>query len=184
MQVYREVKLADGVKYKIKKVNPLSNHVPDHLKDQFMFLKRQIEGSEAMLLGKKIAAIQRSVDRLERLAQRAEDFIDSEAATTEKREEYFKKLEVFLQEKDNALAQLDEEDTKYTKLVQSLTERSIEVAAWGLSLDPNCMSQETAENLVDETTAIIVVRAMLGLSVDEFNKPEEELRPTKTSENG
>lgn len=179
MQVFREVKLADGAKYKVKKVNILGNIVPDHLRDSFMFLKRHIEGSDAMLLNRKINSINRSVDRLERLAVRAEAFIDAETTSPEKREEYFHKFEVFLSEKDKVLAALDEEETKYTKLIQTLTERAIEVAIWGMTLDPNCMSIESAESIIDESNAVSVVRALLGMYVEPVEN--EDLRPTETS---
>lgn len=153
-----EVTLADGSKVEVPRVSPFG--APDGIAEKLRYLEDQTRGVTLDRLGRKIQRELGRADRLEKMSERCDAFIQHPDTPPEKRDEYFKKMESFNSQIEGALDNVEKAGNEILEVNDRINKYADEVSTWIITeklkpLDPS--------QVLDPDVAIDVCRAALGL---------------------
>jgi len=175
-----EVMLANGQKVEIPRVSPFG--APSGIAEKLRYLEDQVRGSTIERLSRKVVREMGRTERLEKMADRCEAFIQHPDTPPEKRDEYFKKMESFMAQIEGSVDNTEKTGEELLEIKDTTDKYAGEVAAWVLN---ECLHMTETESVLDRDVEIDICRAALGFDpIGTGVKPEGPLAPTGENSSG
>lgn len=159
------VRLSDGNEYNIPKFPPLSERVAP-IREKLLDLQDSLLGEAVFVNERRLSREMSAVNRLEKMIDRVEKFLDLPDLAADKRDEYYKELKDLNKMLEGRVDSLETLSDDGASLASRISRNALDCATWALTQEPNNLSSEAAAELVSAANAIEVVKAMFGFLAD------------------